>query len=1192
MSAVTTEAQGTPYRGLAAFGESEADALLFFGRERETEIVSANVLASRLTVLYGPSGVGKSSLLRAGVARKLRSLAEGEPLIVAVFSSWGGDPHEGIAEAARAAVAEALGREPETVAEGTLADQLGAWAGELGGDICLILDQLEELFLYHGGTGSHERFATELAEVVMRPGLRVTVLLGIREDALARLDAFKAHIPSLFANYLRLEHLDRASARAAVEGPLARWNQLSPQEGVEIEPALVDAVLDQVAAGRIDPGLAGRGGIDREEDPGRVEAAYLQLVLQRLWDVEGERASRTMRRSTLDDLGGAQRIVEDHLDRAMQALTPRQQDAAASMFDHLVTPSGTKIAHELGDLANYSHALPIDLEAVVRHLAHERILRPLAENGGAPGRRYEIFHDVLADAVLAWRTRHEAERTFEVEREQARTRQRRLFAVAAIAVLALGAMTIVAAYALSQRSEAHEQERSARARELSSRALVQLDVDPRQSLAWALEAAELEPTEQTETVLRRALLESRLRRVLPVGAAVPVLAYSPAGSYVLIGKASGGALIWDVARRRVVRRFAAGRGPVVAAAYDKSGEQVVVARGATATVWDVASGRRVATVRHSAAIADASFGADGERLVTASADGTVRVIAVSSGEPLQVLHQTGSARRAALSPDGRMLVVSMEDGEGRVRSSLYRGTRLVRILDERGVADVEFSANGSVLATSNYDGTTHLWNPRTGEPVRTLDDEGEAVVDVAFSPDGSFLATASSDGGVRVWRVDTGDRFFYFLGHTSPLRRVVFDPTGMFVVSTSVDKTARVWQVASIEAGKQVALLVGHGGAVLTAAVSPDGHSIVTGGADGTARVWDAHIEQRLDPIVSFPVNTELGRKARIGRAEFGADGRSVLASADPGGAVVVNLADRTRKVLETEPILDAAVSPDGGLIATVASGGKTRLLKPDGTVVATIPGEPADVRFAPDGERIALGASVWRVPSGDPVARLRHARDAVVTETALSGGFAVTGDHAGVARIWDLDRGRVLHELRGHRGRLSRIRISPGADVIASAGLDGTARLWGVDGRLLHVLRGHGGPLTDVRFDPTGRRVVTTGEGSEKNAMVWDVHSGRRLHDLVGHFGTVSTAQFSADGRWIVTAGPISAVIWRADTGRLLFYLRGHSDLLESASFSPRGYDVLTSARDGTVRTYRCEVCVPLDELVHLARRRLAAAD
>ena len=87
----------SPYKGLNAFEDTELDALLFFGRERETEIVVANLIASRLTVLYGPSGVGKSSLLRAAVARSLRGLPE-KPLVV-VFSSWSDDPTVALSEA-------------------------------------------------------------------------------------------------------------------------------------------------------------------------------------------------------------------------------------------------------------------------------------------------------------------------------------------------------------------------------------------------------------------------------------------------------------------------------------------------------------------------------------------------------------------------------------------------------------------------------------------------------------------------------------------------------------------------------------------------------------------------------------------------------------------------------------------------------------------------------------------------------------------------------------------------------------------------------------------------------------------------------------------------------------------------------------------------------------------------------------
>ncbi|MDX6486881.1 MAG: hypothetical protein QOF43_2034 [Gaiellaceae bacterium] len=86
----------SPFKGLAAFEDSELDALFFFGREREREVIVANLLAARLTVLYGESGVGKSSLLAAGVVRELRSIAPGAT--VALRSTWSGSIDDALDE--------------------------------------------------------------------------------------------------------------------------------------------------------------------------------------------------------------------------------------------------------------------------------------------------------------------------------------------------------------------------------------------------------------------------------------------------------------------------------------------------------------------------------------------------------------------------------------------------------------------------------------------------------------------------------------------------------------------------------------------------------------------------------------------------------------------------------------------------------------------------------------------------------------------------------------------------------------------------------------------------------------------------------------------------------------------------------------------------------------------------------------
>ena len=408
---------GCPYKGLASYEDSEFDVRFFFGREREREIICANLMASKLTVLYGDTGVGKSSVLRAGVAHSLR--ARGDALGVVVFDAWKDDPAAGLI----AALAASAGIEPRA----TLADTLEACAAKLDGDVYVILDGVEEYFLYHEGESGPGTFFSELPEAVKRPGLRASFLLAIREDALARLDRFKASIPNLFGNYLRLPHLDREAAKSAILGPVDRYNELvDASERMTVDTDLADAVLDEVAAGRVDLGQAGRGVVAGAPVDDRIEAPYLQLVMRRLWEAEEEAGSHTLRSSTLEALGGAEEIVRAHLARALEPLTGEQKDIAAAVFNHLVTPSGTKIAHAVPDLARYADVSETDLEPVLATLARERILRPAAADGGAP--RYEIYHDVLGEAVLAWRAAHEAEREVVAERERAAGRHRRLLA--------------------------------------------------------------------------------------------------------------------------------------------------------------------------------------------------------------------------------------------------------------------------------------------------------------------------------------------------------------------------------------------------------------------------------------------------------------------------------------------------------------------------------------------------------------------------------------------------------------------------------------------------------------------------------------------------------------------------------------------------------------------------------------------
>ena len=237
-------------------------------------------------------------------------------------------------------------------------------------------------------------------------------------------------------------------------------------------------------------------------------------MLERLWNVERERGSSRLRLTTLRELGGATRIVEEHLERAMSILSPEEQDAAAAMYNHLVTPSGTKIAHRAGDLARYASVDEAEAGRVLDRLVRERIVR--AAEDGAAGPQYEIFHDVLADAVLAWRAKHEAEQRLAEERRKAARRQRRLLLTSAASLVAVAVLAGIAVYALSQRSSAQESAREARAGELVALAGAALPTNPEQSLEHALAASHIARSPAVEEMLRSALSALRAETVVPV----------------------------------------------------------------------------------------------------------------------------------------------------------------------------------------------------------------------------------------------------------------------------------------------------------------------------------------------------------------------------------------------------------------------------------------------------------------------------------------------------------------------------------------------------------------------------------------------------------------------------------------------------------------------------------------------------
>jgi hypothetical protein len=506
----TPRRPASPYVGLVPY--SEEDAAFFFGRSREAAIVAANLQASRLTVLYGPSGVGKSSLLMAGVVHALRTQARPDDaehsFAICVVRAWHDDPLRTVRKAARAALQEAAGSivlEPERA---TLAESLAGWTAQAG-TLLVVLDQFDEYLRYHPDEQDGDRligFAAELAEVANRPNLAVNVLISIREDAWAKLDCFEGHIPLLFANYLRVDHLDPDAAREAIEGPIGAWNRtLQPGEArYEIEPALIASMLDAAVAGARLP--AASDTAEEAAVAGRVEAPFLQLVLERLWRATVSDGERILTLARLQQLGGATTIVENHLLEALRHLGPREQDIASACFRFLVSSERTKVAQSAVDLAEWTRQPEAEVDAVLARLCAAesgRILRavaPAADTDGAVS--YELFHDVLAESILTWRRAHERERS-------RRAFRRRLARFGAVSLALITVFAGLGIWALIERGHAQSRAHDLQAFNGTLHATNTRLEQQKNALAKELKAKQ----QQASTTLRRLRAANRsLRR--------------------------------------------------------------------------------------------------------------------------------------------------------------------------------------------------------------------------------------------------------------------------------------------------------------------------------------------------------------------------------------------------------------------------------------------------------------------------------------------------------------------------------------------------------------------------------------------------------------------------------------------------------------------------------------------------------
>jgi WD40 repeat protein len=544
----------------------------------------------------------------------------------------------------------------------------------------------------------------------------------------------------------------------------------------------------------------------------------------------------------------------------------------------------------------------------------------------------------------------------------------------------------------------------------------------------------------------------------------------------------------------------------------------------TVRLWDPRTGEGRIAAKYDSAVSLARLSPDSGTIAACDFDLNLTITDLGTGARSRI----GDCERwdvklypMAYSPAGRYLASG--DGHGNVLIWDVAKQRARTLRGGRGmVNDLEFSPNGTLLASAHDDGPTMVFRSDTGEPIETVE---HCAYQARFSDNERWLACAGETGTVVLRDLRDGGRW-ELRGHGAATLGLRFRSGGQGLVSIGLSGDVRTWPLP-----RATPLVSGFGLAWIQAlAYSPDGQSIATGDREGDLHLTTAGTrESRLLRSYETPLFD----------LDFVSGENAAITIADANGGVHAwDLATQSSRTLGAHGAVAMAVapSPSGDSFASAGLDGDVRLwdLTTDtGRVVGHRETPTREVAFSPDGTLLA------------------------------------TGDAEGAVLLWSTDAG-APRTLTGHSGAIAYVRFSPDGKKLASASWDGTARVWDVGNGASIIVAHHEGEVRDAVWLPDGKHVLTV--GGDGNAMLASANGGGEPVILRGHSQPIKAAAISPDGKVAATVSEDgTARVWSLVSGACAV-VRGPGRSLEVVSFSPDGSWLAVGGNDGALEQWSLE--------------------
>ncbi|MEU9366798.1 helix-turn-helix domain-containing protein [Streptomyces avermitilis] len=1090
----------TPYRGLARF--ETGDSNLFFGREQLTADLVDLLRRRRFAAVFGPSGSGKSSLLRAGLIPVLRRAQEPglRPAAIRILT-----PGERPARSHAPLLAPAIPR-----------------MGSAGADTFVIVDQFEEVFTLCHDAAERARFI-DLLLTARQPESRLRVLVAVRGDFYGRCAEHRGLADALRDANLLAGAMSQAELRDAVVKP-ATAAQLTVERALTTRlvkevadapgglPLLSHALLETwrrrrgktltmagyEAAGCLDGAIAKTA----EQVYGRFtedQAAAARRVLLRMvapgWGSP---------RSSEAESGGGTPDTRRPVERAELPGTGR--DDTAQVVEAL---AGARLLTLDGDTVEMAHEALITAWPRLRGWIEEdrerlRVHRNLTEAAHAwqelgreqgalyRGSRLAAAQEHFGGAPRADLT--DVEHAFlDASRDHERKGRRRYRLVLTAVTTALCLALVAAGLAVRQWQSAVTAQHLAQSRQLAAQSGALLDSEPDLAALLAVHAYRTSPTREAAAALYAAAALPLRKRLTGGTEPVDSLALSPDGHTVAAQGRDGKVRIWNLPAGELRHTFT-GQNTGEVEAFSPDGRTLAVAAGGVIRMWDPVTGRKLGTLTiPGGAVRGIAFSPDG-RTVAASSPAAVRVWDVATGRTRHSFTSHPDPQAVAFGPDGRTLAAASLGGPVRVWDVATGRTRTAHDSQIEGYT-VAFSPDGRTYAVVRTDGLVQLREVATGIVRRTIRDGPIGLNEVAFAPDGQTLAIWGRGDTVRLWDTAFGTaRATVTAGHhgRGVMKAALSADGRTLVTSSNSDPAVRVHRLS---AEQPQTTLPGHAGTYIAdMAFSPDGRTVTTvrqgPPGRGSVQLWDVRTGDREATLALDTDPAPGGKQLPVAVLRLGAVGF------DPTGRALAARTVRTvrKRVIEVRDVATGRLRQSRALAA-----GGTAAFSPGGTRLAIVGGE-------------------------------------------------------GSVRIWHLSTG-VLHTVRtGHGGPVRAVAFTPDGRTLAvvdiEAGGEQVTLFDAATGRAQRTIKpGARSPLS-LAFSPDGHTLATAG-GSNGLVKTWDARTGQ-LQDSFSVSGEVASLAFSPDERTLAASSVRGVQLWDLATSQTRITLPTRSPA--AVAFSPDG--------------------------------------